>query len=90
MTNNERKLRGIPLRRKIVHNRGAYKHWVDTKINLTIYKIMSEIICTRPYPTPFSMLEAINEFYCDDERLKRISKTAEETIKDISTYRLPI
>ena len=90
MTNNERKLKGIPLRRKIVHNRGAYKHWIDSKINLAIYKIMSEIICTRPYPTPLSMLEVVNEFYNDDETLKRISRIAEETIRDSSTYRLPI
>lgn len=89
MTNNERKLKGIPLRRKIVHNRGAYKHWVDNKINLFVYKMMLEVISTIPYPTPISLLEAVNEFYCDDKILKRISRTAEETIRDTSTYRFP-
>ena len=89
MTNNERKLRGIPLRRKIVHNRGAYKHWIDSKFNQIVYKIMAEILSTTPYPTPISMLKEVNEFCFNKERLECISRIATETLRDNRTYRFP-
>ena len=88
MTNNERKLKGIPLRRKIIHNKGLYKQWVNKKIDELAYKIMKEIICTRPYPTPISMLEKANEFNLNEEKLKRISKIGTETIRNNVTFRV--
>ena len=55
--NNERKRKGIPMRRKIVHNKGAYRKWIGTKLKIMMNEIMSRVISTRPYPYPVSSLE---------------------------------
>ena len=62
LSNNKRKMCGIPLRRKHIKNRGKYRKWIERTVNEIIARMGAQIIASRPYPYHFNNIEEPKEF----------------------------